>query len=45
MREHRWIVEHVARSLWIAYRADLEHAMIFRTQTRAMNYAQAGGVI
>lgn len=41
----KWIVEHVDRSLWIAYRCDLEGAMIFRTWKRAMHYAARGGVL
>lgn len=41
----RWIVEHVHRGLWIAYRSDLEGAMIFRTHRHAMRYASAGGVL
>lgn len=41
----KWIVEHVHAHLWIAYRADLEGAMIFRTWRHAMRYATAGGAL
>lgn len=42
---NRWRVERVYRSLWIAYRHDLEGAMIFRTHRSAIRYASAGGVL
>lgn len=41
----RWVVENVHTRLWIAYRSDLEGAMIFRTWRHAQRYAQAGGVL
>jgi hypothetical protein len=39
----RWVVERVDRSLWIAYRSDLDKARIFRTWKHAHAYAASGG--
>lgn len=45
-RTQRWHVQRAASGHgWIAYRADLTGAMLFRTQRFAMQYAMKDGAL